>query len=814
MSSSITNVENFRFQVVLEQEASLIVRTLQDRRLSREQLNAGAQTINYFESDVMNRWVTLIAQMQSGKTETYLFMAAEMIRLRHVNHVVIFSGNSETALKKQLVEIVNDVVSAEKSFYRKYGFLFRDNGIEMDIDLLKRDIISKITVVWGSGLSKYTGPTEDTLFIWEESHFAQDKTNLPAKMLQKIGISANGDANVLRINGNYVVSVSATCFSELSDNHHHAQGKHVLFLEPGANYNSVENMKDSGRIVPYKTLLSGLTAALQLPHSTPKFGLIRTTINNELVVTRLCIENGWRVVAHDSITESDEGQIIWDSMKDAPERDTVILLKGKCRMGQNVEKAHVLFCFETAKDSKTDTVLQSFIGRACGYSPNSDRVFVYIPEKSFNNGEIDRYIRLTKCGRAPEEELVIPYRARNIVEPKKKVVPEHERFPIITVVVKKEEITSDDATGMIMDLRAAFNDNRIENYNRPVILERIKQLVENDDCDLNIRHVWDHRNGCLFKSNKQLYNNMQTSIRTKTPNKNKVVQGDGTDVTGLRANAWVMQNGDVYFECLVEDEIQLEECNTTQNVAITTQKEVFCCKPETAVTTYVKKVNDVKKVMKSFGALGAKSVVKQVAKSVVSVKSEDYDEDIVLSRALKFAKPVPKPADKPADNTSANTVPKPADKPVAITVPNTSAKPVPNTSAKPADKPANNTVPKPTLFKNDEENILGGGLTIMLSPLSVSLVSQMSIELSEIIQISIVPRVVTNSRSVNAVRHSSYGRGILLEAPVFKSLKPGGIVYNRMFETYGVELKMTLSQMPQTESHRAQGCTLITNISW
>ena len=53
------------------------------------------------------RWVTLLAQMQSGKTEAYLLVACEMYRRGRVDGIAIFSGNSETDLKQQLEVIIH-----------------------------------------------------------------------------------------------------------------------------------------------------------------------------------------------------------------------------------------------------------------------------------------------------------------------------------------------------------------------------------------------------------------------------------------------------------------------------------------------------------------------------------------------------------------------------------------------------------------------------------------------------------------------------------------------------------------------------------
>lgn len=577
------------------------------RPLSVEQESTGKKIINYFVENIIHRWAILQAQMQSGKTETYLFVAAEMLRMGLVKHFIIFSGNAEIALKNQVIDILTDSFSEEtyteeerlqKSFMRKYEDYLIDTlhlNTRQILDILRtfKDK-SKKAVIWGSDLSKYSGSVTDTLLIWEESHFAQDQDNLPAKFLQRIGISADGDASLLQSNRNYVLSVSATGFSELSDNHYQIQGKLVQTLKPGAGYNSVEKMMSSGRIKPYKTIQEGLTQALSTEHVGEKYAVVRVTIKNEQSVAEICRNQGWRVVSHDSTTKSDEGARTWNNMKNAPLMNTVILLKEMCRMGQNIEKTHVLFCFETSKNSKTDTMLQSFVGRVCGYSTNSENVDVYLPEKTFNNGEIERYIRMTKG------EAIAPLKARNLA-PLAEKNPESGRFPIIPVLFKKSALSpsehraglsiKDKERVMIQDMRAALNAGQFENLNQQDTLLKIKRLMNDDAVQLKIRNLWDKTNKRIYESHEIVDKNIneswgrvkdangqwsENSVNTPSPPPLNVIHGVGKNPDGLKVNAWFTKQGDVYLECLVENEERAREIEDGSKIARTTLREVFC----------------------------------------------------------------------------------------------------------------------------------------------------------------------------------------------------------------------------------------------
>ena len=82
--------------------------------LSNEQFTTGNEIIGKFNNI---RWIILTAQMQSGKTGTYYFVAAEMLRQKSVDNVVIFSGNTELELKHQTQAYKKTFLSIP---YRKY----------------------------------------------------------------------------------------------------------------------------------------------------------------------------------------------------------------------------------------------------------------------------------------------------------------------------------------------------------------------------------------------------------------------------------------------------------------------------------------------------------------------------------------------------------------------------------------------------------------------------------------------------------------------------------------------------------------------
>ena len=690
--TSIINTVNASVNASVNVETGGICVPSGYRLLSTQQLDSGKQIIDYFNShDTDNRWAVLLAQMQSGKTETYLFIAAEMIRLKRVRHVVIFSGNSETQLKAQIVRILkNDVDDVEDSFYRKYRSYLASNGVAGDIiESIEYVIRRNTSVVWGSELTKFAGSSRNTLFIWEESHYAQNKTQMPAKMMRNVGISANGDAERLATKGNYVISVSATGFSELSCNVHQKQGKWVQLLQPGEGYNGLETMLQTGRIVPYDNVLDGLTDAMATEHSTPKYAVIRATQKTEADIRRRLEANGWKVVNHDSVDDEDniaasklrqaEGKSIWDNMKVAPLQDTAIILKGLCRMGQNVKKEHVLFFFETAVNANTDTALQSFIGRACGYSVGSNQVKVYIPVKIYNSGNLEKYILLAKGND------ILPSKARNIVSDKNIT----EFTEIIPIRIPREFVPSIDDSehrgssrhALQADVVCALENGNFENFNAPTILAKIiATVMATEKCDR-----------CVVSSHAT-YVNVAENIKISVDSRMPAVMGSscGVKADGTQVKMWVMNNKDVYIDCIVLRDVHPEQ----DYIPKTTRKEVFSHQLEDGTT-----------------------------------------------------------------ETS------------------------------------------------------NGGFSLHLTPETAFSTDQMMAELSELIDLSLKPMIVSVSRCINSVKDSEY-KGISLNAEVLAGLQPNGCLSRAILQRFNVQLKITKMSGRQSNAHKAMGLTRIAKISW
>jgi len=448
---------------------------------STQQIAAAEQALSHFV-DSNSRWVILLAQMQSGKTDTFLLIACELIRRGAVDNIVIFSGNAETDLCEQLTKTVkND----NPEFWRKYSRYVNDVD---EFENIQDKVKERIQIVWGTEKKKYAGPTEKTFFVWEEAHFAQDKGQGPDNFLHSIGIRPDGNQERLEAQCNYVLTVSATPFSEISDQKHFEQSKVIVKMYPGDGYYGVKAIKESGRLRGWTDINVSLNEALKLPNNGHKWAIVRTTRKTDLEsVKDLILNNGWQYVEYDSSislserkngTSEHAGYLAWTKMNiknQAPESNTVILIKGMCRMGKNIKKSNLLFVFETSKMSESDTVLQGLLGRCCGYEANE--VVVYLSAKILNSrdqdgrSDIDRYIELWDG----EGVNIIPRKARNLTD--KRVLMSDAIIPI-AIRRDRSRFPTNDRKHLLEDVADALlvHPERLINKNSEQVL---RQVTEN-----------------------------------------------------------------------------------------------------------------------------------------------------------------------------------------------------------------------------------------------------------------------------------------------------------------------------------------------
>lgn len=570
--------------------------TYQEKELSTHQLKAGEEIVEYMGEGIPNvRWNVLFAQPQSGKSDTFYFVGAEMMRKGKIEHIAIICGNSDKDLKEQ--------TKSSRKYFLQYKYdRYLENKIGMNRDereALRERIDDNIELIWGKDLTKEPVFKRDTLIIWEESHAAQGKCMRPDIFFKNMDITCDGDVVKLERNNNYVLSVSATPFSELSDIIHEEgnQFKHKVNLEVDDAYYGIEKMLESRNLKPFKDWKSKLNEVTKLDTSSPKYAVIRVA-NDVLSETAktIAVSNGWVTID----CNSNKGSVKnLDMMRCEPTQNTLIIIKGMCRMGKVVKKNHVSFVMETSNDSNSDVVLQGLVARMFGWHQFRD-IKVYINEKILKRDEFDRYINQIKG------KTVIPVRAANIVRPKQ--VSKNVKNEIIPIRISKndrdidgsEEISFMDKTmkhTIIQSCLSSLQDNRCTNYNSQTVLDEVAENLMIID-PKNIRVIQIKKS---LKTYREFARKINVSIDTRTPG----LLGSSGGCDDNEIKIFVYNYSDRENNITQEDafiiartsSMDRNECDIKKMVPKTTKKEVFCGSTTTSssskTTTNVDESNGV-----------------------------------------------------------------------------------------------------------------------------------------------------------------------------------------------------------------------------
>jgi hypothetical protein len=351
-------------------------------------------------------------------------------------------------------------------------------------------------------------------------------------------------------------------------------------MEPGEGYVGIGYLLVNNRIRKWVTVEEGLTEACSLPRTTKKWAIIRVTDKNELVETFMR-SRGWKCEKYDSSISladrkngkcKDPGYLAWKKMAAgrAPDEDTVIIIKGMCRMGKNINKYRLLFAFETSKNPASDTILQGLLGRVCGYGENE--TVVYVSSKVVNGGELERYVKLWET---PGVVSIIPKKANNLTEKKVK-----NTKPIIPIVIRRDRRISktNDEDVIKNDVYDALTKNihRVENKNSE---NHFFEIVQKYDKMWKNGKKGIHSFTMAMKKTTRgpdKANAIRNAFETATPS--EFGSGCGHASDGMQFNIW--SNGDIdghdkdifYVTSVVEID---EDERLNFYIPNTTKKEVF-----------------------------------------------------------------------------------------------------------------------------------------------------------------------------------------------------------------------------------------------
>lgn len=396
-------------------------RNAKAKMFSTQQQTAAANIQRVFLEKKL-RYAILMSRCQSGKTGAYNALISLMLREGTIQRSYILCGSHETELRSQAME---DAKKNNPAAYARGDIqvLFRQ-----DFAAAKMDV-------------------SNALIIVDESHLDQGKGQQLDQFLARHGISGmDGNPAVLIAKNAFIVSVDATPYSELAALAHKETPyeKHVEELAPGESYVGIDHYLYSGRLKETFDLgKKFLVFAKMLKDSGKKYALVRLSSGHkgkrnsqEERLEKICAHFGYSILFYTAaqtdvaITRSEQKALAASGKKvacleDAPEKPTVILIRGRLRAGKVVPKKNISFVWEGAKNSNTDALVQGLAGRMCGYKQSADAAedpmkldgenlpHLFVPASALERRE-SKVVKASEMERAIIAPHTLPTKATNL----------------------------------------------------------------------------------------------------------------------------------------------------------------------------------------------------------------------------------------------------------------------------------------------------------------------------------------------------------------------------------------------------------------
>eukprot|EP00949_MAST-11_sp_MAST-11-sp1_P004818 g4818.t1 len=371
-----------------------------------------------------NRWVVLFAEMQSGKTGVMRYLAWLLNdKGEHGVKLRTRLGLQESAGADGVVEVIqhthdNDLREQTK---RELGPLSEGRAKASSTGASENPIVPEGNIIHGQNLKTKNWKKSGKAIFFDESHFGSAKDHTIPKDMEEKGIPLHVDLQSMEQRKTFVLSVSATPFTELEFQERRA----IVKLKAGANYYSAKDMSErrllfnnkdftekSGKGISWKpceTIVTGLqnylmdarkdkTGLAGRKHDSGLFMFIRIITrenckgaNMRPDMIRSFGRKGFRVLEYDSANEKKEKVNLDKLLLAAPKKDTVIFIKNYLKTGKQLNTTHVGVVMDMPLQSKgprnVDTVVQGLVGRCCGYNKKEHNVRVITDQE-----EVESYI--------------------------------------------------------------------------------------------------------------------------------------------------------------------------------------------------------------------------------------------------------------------------------------------------------------------------------------------------------------------------------------------------------------------------------------
>lgn len=350
------------------------------------------------------RYAILRAKCQSGKTGAYHCLINLMLTEGLVERAYILCGSNEIELRQQAIADAETHNSAHLS-------------------------AGRIVVAFRQDFEALTMNLTNTLIIVDESHMDQGKKQQLHKFLRRHELTMDGNPATLAAKNAYIVSVSATPYSEVAALVHEETPyqKIETELEAGDGYYGLEQYMYNHKLHP----------TFDIEREPAKFQDLLAAAGKKWVLMRMAscktstrIEDWMKSLPGLTVLEFTVGKtevaitrvhqeelltkgVVVPCLEDEPAQTTVVIIRGRLRAGKVVPKHHIAFVWEGAKLSKTDSIVQGLAGRMCGYvTAGAGKADIYIPASSLHRDEA-KVVSASEIGRALMTPVVSPTRFTN-----------------------------------------------------------------------------------------------------------------------------------------------------------------------------------------------------------------------------------------------------------------------------------------------------------------------------------------------------------------------------------------------------------------
>lgn len=321
-------------------------------------------------------YVQLQAQMQSGKTGCGLYTAFKMLQDKTIQNCFIISGMSDTSIKSQWQKEI-------RTLGQSYLQLFTDSPSDLS------KIFKKLTtnIYFNRNLQNITDISQisNSLIIIDEIHYGSTANGSLHQFLYKFGLQEilqGQECPILSENNINILSITATRANEdniFNNEENETVREHWgrVYMEPGDSYKSIMDYHTQGLVHSNIKLIPSnepkLLEILQKYQSQAKYFIIRAIGKQRDYLLEFLIQHNIKKIHFDAETYS---RTPFYNIE--PTGFTVVIIRGKLRLGNQLNKTYICGVFESSDKMNNDTLLQALPGRVCGYNIPHD-IDIYVP---------------------------------------------------------------------------------------------------------------------------------------------------------------------------------------------------------------------------------------------------------------------------------------------------------------------------------------------------------------------------------------------------------------------------------------------------